>query len=68
MDDAADGSRLHCVLVNAEEQYSLWDEGRACPTGWQRVGPVGSRSECLAWIDSVWTDIRPLSARTRADQ
>jgi MbtH protein len=61
-------SRRFCVLVNAEEQYSLWDADLTRPSGWEQVGPTGLRSECLAWIDVVWTDIRPRSARTRSDR
>ncbi|HWO12618.1 MAG TPA: MbtH family NRPS accessory protein [Polyangiaceae bacterium] len=51
------------VVLNAEEQHSIWPEARELPSGWAREGFAGSRSECLAHIDSVWTDIRPLSVR-----
>jgi uncharacterized protein YbdZ (MbtH family) len=51
------------VLVNHEEQYSLWPAFRDVPAGWQTVGPRGSRKECLAWIEETWTDMRPKSLR-----
>lgn len=51
------------VLVNDEEQYSLWPAFHEIPAGWRRCGPSGSRAECLAWIDANWTDLRPKSLR-----
>jgi MbtH protein len=51
------------VLVNHEEQYSLWPTFKAIPTGWRQVGPIGNRQDCLAYVESVWTDMRPLSLR-----
>ncbi|MFO1061145.1 MAG: MbtH family protein [Dongiaceae bacterium] len=53
----------HLVLVNDEEQYSLWLSHREIPAGWRQVGPRGSRAQCLAYVEEVWTDIMPLSAR-----
>ncbi|GAA3123827.1 MbtH family protein [Streptosporangium carneum] len=53
----------HHVVVNHEEQYSVWPEGRDLPDGWRLEGFTGGREECLAHIDQVWTDLRPLSAR-----
>ena len=50
-----------CVLVNAENQHSLWPAGFKVPLGWSTTGPSGSRKECLEWIDKNWTDIRPKS-------
>jgi MbtH protein len=58
-----DASIEYEVLVNHEEQYSLWLAGKAVPNGWKRVGPRGSRSVCLDYINEVWTDMRPLSLR-----
>ncbi len=49
------------VLVNAEQQYSLWPTFRDVPTGWTAVGPRGSRKECLDYIEENWTDMRPKS-------
>jgi MbtH protein len=51
------------VVVNDEEQYSLWPEGRQLPPGWREAGKSGSRSECLEHIRTVWTDMRPASVR-----
>lgn len=50
-----------CVLVNHEEQYSLWPTFREVPGGWKKVGPEGARQECLDWIEANWTDMRPKS-------
>jgi len=51
------------VVVNDEEQYSIWPAGRALPAGWVAEGTTGTREECLAHIDEVWTDITPRSVR-----
>ena len=51
------------VVVNHEEQYSIWPEHRELPAGWTEAGKSGSRDECLAHIEEVWTDMRPLSLR-----
>lgn len=53
------------VVVNHEEQYSIWPADRPAPAGWRDEGSSGSRSECLLRIEEVWTDIRPLSLRIR---
>ena len=52
------------VVVNHEEQYSIWPAERANPAGWRDEGKVGRKADCLAHIDEVWTDMRPLSVRT----
>lgn len=49
------------VLVNDEGQHSLWPTFRDIPTGWTAVGPRGARQECLAYIETHWTDMRPKS-------
>lgn len=51
------------VVVNQEDQYSLWPADRALPRGWHDAGREGTKEECLAWIREVWTDMRPLSLR-----
>jgi MbtH protein len=56
-------TRTYAVVVNHEEQYSIWPEDRETPDGWRRDGATGSRADCLAHIDEVWTDMRPLSLR-----
>jgi MbtH protein len=52
------------VVVNHEEQYSIWPEERENPLGWDDEGFVGTKEDCLAHIREVWTDITPLSVRT----
>jgi len=51
------------VVVNHEEQYSIWPIDRQIPAGWRSVGRTGSKDECLGHIEAVWTDIAPLSVR-----
>jgi MbtH protein len=51
------------VVINDEEQYSLWPAGREVPDGWRAEGTTGSEEECCAHIDEVWTDMRPASLR-----
>ena len=53
------------VVVNAEEQYSIWLADRELPAGWTAEGVHGTREECLAHIGEIWTDMRPLSLRRR---
>ncbi len=53
----------HVVVVNHEEQYSVWQASREIPLGWRALEVRGTRSECLAHIGEIWTDIRPLSMR-----
>lgn len=52
-------SRSYAVVVNEAEQYSVWLADRQLPSGWRLAGFTGSKSECLAHIDTVWTDMRP---------
>ena len=51
------------VVVNHEEQYSIWPADRYNPLGWTDAGKSGTKAECLAFIKEVWTDMRPLSVR-----
>ncbi|MFG1942869.1 MbtH family protein [Nonomuraea sp. NPDC048826] len=51
------------VVVNHEEQYSVWPEGRDNPAGWTDEGVRGTREECLEHISAIWTDMRPRSLR-----
>ncbi|WP_409491579.1 MbtH family protein [Amycolatopsis sp. cmx-11-12] len=53
------------VLINDEEQYSLWPSDKEIPAGWHATGPRGSRQECMDHVDEVWTDMRPRSLRER---
>jgi uncharacterized protein YbdZ (MbtH family) len=61
--DGKDDLQEHRVVVNAEEQYSIWPLDRELPQGWFEAGKSGPVSECLAYIAEVWTDMRPLSLR-----
>lgn len=54
---------LYKVVVNHEEQYSIWPAGKANPPGWKDIGKTGLKSDCLTHIKQVWTDMTPLSAR-----
>jgi MbtH protein len=56
------------VVVNDEEQYSIWPNYKAIPAGWKAIGKRGTKAECLAYIDEVWTDMRPLSLRKAMEQ
>ena len=51
------------VVVNEEEQYSLWPADREPPLGWKETGKVGAKEDCIAYVEEVWTDMRPLSLR-----
>jgi MbtH protein len=54
---------VYTVVRNHEEQYSIWLADREVPAGWEAMGKTGPKDECLAYIDEVWTDMRPLSLR-----
>ncbi len=61
----SDATPFH-VVVNHEEQYSIWAADREPPAGWRRVGPAADKASCLARIKELWTDMRPLSLRGTA--
>jgi MbtH protein len=54
---------LYKVVVNHEEQYSIWPAERENALGWRDAGKRGAKQECLDYIKEVWTDMRPLSLR-----
>lgn len=56
-------TRTYKVVVNHEEQYSIWFADRGNPPGWRDAGKSGTKQECLDWVQQVWTDMRPLSVR-----
>ena len=58
-----DPKQHYTVVRNHEEQYSIWRVGPPPPAGWQEVGFAGTRQDCLAHIEQIWTDVRPLSVR-----
>lgn len=57
---------MFVVVVNDEEQYSVWPADRELPAGWRKDGFSGPKDDCLAHIDLVWTDMRPASLRRTA--
>jgi MbtH protein len=56
---------IYKVVIYHEEQYSIWPADRENPLGWQDAGKTGLKPECLAYIEEVWTDMRPLSLRKK---
>jgi MbtH protein len=59
----AQDSPQYAVVINDEEQYSIWPAGRELPAGWRQDGFTGTEDQCLAYIDETWTDMRPASLR-----
>jgi uncharacterized protein YbdZ (MbtH family) len=59
---------IYKVVLNHEEQYSIWPEYKENPPGWNDAGKVGTKAECLAYIKEVWTDMRPLSLRKKMEE
>jgi MbtH protein len=55
------------VVVNHEEQYSIWPNYKTIPNGWRAVGVSGPKQKCLAYIKEAWTDMRPLSLRKQME-
>ena len=66
-DDRPD-DEVYKVVVNHEEQYSIWPAEKANPWGWTDAGKSGSKTECLAFIKEVWTDMRPLTLRRKMER
>lgn len=60
--------KVYKVVVNHEEQYSIWPAERSNPLGWRDAGKTGLKPECLSYIKEVWTDMRPLSLRQKMQQ
>ena len=65
MAEEREDNTIYNVVMNHEEQYSIWPAERENPRGWTTVGKTGPKDECLAYIKEVWTDMRPLSLRQR---
>lgn len=59
---------IYKVVVNHEEQYSIWLANRENPLGWKDVGKTGLKQECLEYIKEVWTDMRPLSLKKKMEE
>jgi MbtH protein len=67
-DDESEEKILYKVVLNDEEQYSIWPADRQTPAGWREAGKNGLKHECLQYICTVWTDMRPLSLRKKMEQ
>jgi MbtH protein len=61
--DEEEDTTTYTVVVNHEEQYSIWPAHREIPAGWDEEGTRGTKEEVLAHIKEIWTDMRPLSLR-----
>jgi MbtH protein len=59
---------IYKVVKNHEEQYSIWPADRENALGWSDAGKSGTKAECLAYIEEVWTDMRPLSLRKKMEE
>jgi MbtH protein len=66
--DDKEDTTIYKVVVNHEEQYSIWFAHRDNPLGWRDVGKRGLKSECLEYIKEAWTDMRPLSLRKKMEE
>src|SRR5499427_7494067 len=67
-DPDKEDTTIYRVVVNHEEQYSIWPEYKEIPLGWKDVGVVGPKADCLAHVKEVWTDMRPLSLRKKMEE
>jgi MbtH protein len=67
MSESNQDKTIYEVVLNHEEQYSIWPADRECPLGWRKAGKSGQKDVCLAYINEVWTDMRPLSVRKQMD-
>ena len=68
IEDDDDDTQQYTVVMNHEEQYSIWFVDREIPAGWREAGKSGTKAECLDYIDQVWTDMRPLSLRKQMEE
>jgi uncharacterized protein YbdZ (MbtH family) len=68
LDPNKEDTTIYKVVVNHEEQYSIWPEYKETPLGWKEIGKSGPKAECLAYIKEVWTDMTPLSLRKKMEE
>jgi uncharacterized protein YbdZ (MbtH family) len=59
---------VYKVVVNHEEQYSIWPTYKEIPSGWNDAGKSGAKAECLSYIKEIWSDMRPLSLRKKMEE
>ena len=67
-DPEREDTTIYKVVVNHVEQYSIWPADRENALGWNDAGKSGTKQECLAYIEEVWTDMRPLSLRKKMEE
>jgi MbtH protein len=65
MNGSENDNRIYKVVVNHEEQYSIWPADKTNARGWREAAKTGTKAECLAYIKEVWIDMRPLSLRKK---
>jgi len=65
--DETEDTTMYKVVLNHEEQYSIWPADRENALGWRDAGKTGTKAECLKYIGEVWTDMRPLSLRKKME-
>ena len=65
--DEEEDTTIYRVVINHEEQYSIWPADRKPASGWKPVGKSGTKNECLNYIEEVWTDMRPKDLRRKLD-
>ena len=63
MVETSDYQEIFRVVINLEDQYSIWSMRKEIPYGWSEVGKSGTKEECLSYIKEVWTDMRPRSLK-----
>lgn len=68
MEEREEDAAIYKVVINHEEQYSIWPIEKSNPLGWNDVGKTGLKAECLSYIKEVWTDMRPLSLRIKMEE
>ncbi|MBA2283892.1 MAG: MbtH family protein [Ktedonobacteraceae bacterium] len=66
--DDQEDTTMYKVVVNHEEQYSIWPLERDNALGWRDAGKSGPKADCLVYIKEVWTDMRPLSLRKHMEE
>lgn len=66
--DEREDNTIYKVVINHEEQYSIWPADRENALGWNDAGKTGPKKECLSYIGEVWTDMRPLSLRRKMEE
>jgi MbtH protein len=66
--NSVEEDRLYLVVINGEEQYSIWFADREIPAGWTAIGAPEKKDACIEYIKTHWTDMRPASLRRQMEQ